>query len=118
MSDENKQADFIRTPREQTALVKCMEECGELIQAAAKASIFGIESYHIHTGKPNREDLEDEIADVYAILGILEAKYRLDHDRIIHRMGAKQKLHIRLGILTNEESLEFVTKTVREMKDD
>ena len=48
------------------------EECAEVIQAVSKIRRFGIDN--IKPGKPktNREHLEDEIGDLYAMIDILQ----------------------------------------------
>jgi NTP pyrophosphatase (non-canonical NTP hydrolase) len=48
------------------------EECAEVIQAVSKISRFGLDN--IKPGKPktNREHLEEELGDLYAMINILQ----------------------------------------------
>jgi NTP pyrophosphatase (non-canonical NTP hydrolase) len=48
------------------------EECAEVIQAVSKINRFGLDN--IKPGKPktNREHLEEEIGDLYAMINILQ----------------------------------------------
>src|SRR5574337_64409 len=99
------QAFFIKSPQWMTALVKLCEECSELGQASAKTQLFGIEEFNPDTGKTNRQSLEEEAADVYAILTIVETKYRLDRDAIKKRVEAKIDKHVDMGLLDIDEML-------------
>ena len=46
-------------------IVRVIEECGEIIQAACKGDRFGWDNCHPdRTGHTNLQDLEKEIADV------------------------------------------------------
>jgi NTP pyrophosphatase (non-canonical NTP hydrolase) len=48
------------------------EECAEVIQAVSKISRFGLDNFK--PGKPltNREHLEEELGDLYAMIEILQ----------------------------------------------
>ena len=65
-------------------LTKLMEECGELIQIAAKKATF----MHliIHPDSPHmRISLQDEIADVRAAINFVIDKFDLDETYIEQR---------------------------------
>jgi NTP pyrophosphatase (non-canonical NTP hydrolase) len=48
------------------------EECAEVIQAISKISRFGIDNYKPGKPKTNREHLEEELGDLYAMIEILQ----------------------------------------------
>jgi len=48
------------------------EECAEVIQAVSKIRRFGIDNAKPGKPKTNREHLEDEIGDLYAMIDILQ----------------------------------------------
>jgi len=48
------------------------EECAEVIQAISKISRFGLDNYKPGKPKTNREHLEEEIGDLYAMIEILQ----------------------------------------------
>lgn len=60
---------------------KLQEELGELQSAIARCVIQGIGESHPVTGKYNREWLEEEIADVRAMLQLLTEHFDLTIDR-------------------------------------
>ena len=48
------------------------EECAEVIQAVSKVRRFGIDNYKPGKPKTNREHLEEELGDLYAMIEILQ----------------------------------------------
>ena len=48
------------------------EECAEVIQAVSKISRFGLDNYKPWKPKTNREHLEEELGDLYAMIEILQ----------------------------------------------
>jgi NTP pyrophosphatase (non-canonical NTP hydrolase) len=48
------------------------EECAEVIQAISKCHRFGIDNYKPGKPKTNREHLEEELGDLYAMIEILQ----------------------------------------------
>jgi NTP pyrophosphatase (non-canonical NTP hydrolase) len=48
------------------------EECAEVIQAVSKISRFGLDNYKPGKPKTNREHLEEELGDLYAMIEILQ----------------------------------------------
>jgi NTP pyrophosphatase (non-canonical NTP hydrolase) len=48
------------------------EECAEVIQAISKISRFGLDNYKPGKPKTNREHLEEELGDLYAMIDILQ----------------------------------------------
>lgn len=64
----------------------CMEECAELIQAISK----------MKRGKDNRDNLIEEMADVYIILEQLKFIYNITDNEIIKWLDAKQDRQRRL----------------------
>jgi len=75
-------------------LGKLAEEVNELGCAVSRCLIQGIDASEPITGKPNREWLEDEIADVYATITMAIDRFGLDELRILARMGNK-RTHLR-----------------------
>jgi NTP pyrophosphatase (non-canonical NTP hydrolase) len=70
-------------------LGKFLEELGECSSAVARCLIQGIDESEPVTGKPNKEWLEDEIADVLANVDIILSKYSLNVNRISDRSKSK-----------------------------
>lgn len=74
------------------AIGKLGEECGELSTIISRCIIQGIDGLDPDTGKPNREALQDEIADVIA-LGYLNIRhFGLDIISLSVRVDKKQKM--------------------------
>lgn len=48
------------------------EECAEVIQAVSKIRRFGIDNVKPGKPKTNREHLEEELGDLYAMIDILQ----------------------------------------------
>lgn len=78
-------------------LGKLGEEAGELVSAVCRCTIQGIDEVHPETRKPNREWLEDEIADVLAGCYLTIENFNLDQDRmdkrILHKMDRLRSWH-------------------------
>lgn len=70
-------------------LGKAAEEAGELASVLARCIIQGVDECEPTTGKPNRQWLEEEIADVEANLRILIAELGLDYNGIADRRNDK-----------------------------
>lgn len=70
-------------------LGKLAEEAGELVAAASRCIIQGIDEKEPDTGKLNRVWLEQEIADVLANCMLVRTHFQLDVDRINERTLAK-----------------------------
>ena len=68
------------------ALLILQEECAEVIQATSKCFRFGIDGQY--QDQSNRDRLEQEIGDVFAMVAILTSQYELSWNRI---MDAKQR---------------------------
>lgn len=75
-------------PMHDKGLTKLMEECGELVQVAAKKAAF-IDAETHPDGFNLNARLEEEIADVLAASSFVTAKFGLDHDRIVDRAMMK-----------------------------
>ena len=75
-------------------LGKLAEELGECISAVSRCVIQGIDEKQPVTGKPNKEWLEDEIADVYANLQLVINRFNLNTNSILHRMK-KKEVHLK-----------------------
>ncbi len=72
-------------------LGKLGEEAGELCSAVSRCIIQGIDEYEPVSGKPNREWLEDEIADVLANCTLVASRFKLDLDRMAERSREKEE---------------------------
>ena len=68
---------------------KTLEELGELQAVVARCIIQGIDEVDPSSQKTNRLRLEEEIADVYAQLFLLEERFNLDTEFIAERMMHK-----------------------------
>jgi NTP pyrophosphatase (non-canonical NTP hydrolase) len=79
-------------PTELRHLGKLGEELGELTAAVARCIIQGIDECEPETGKPNRQWLSEEIADVMACLELASAHLRLDEATIRERAARKVEL--------------------------
>ena len=71
------------------ALGKALEELGELVSATARCLIQGIDEREPVTGKPNRQWLEQEVADVRTQCAILVETFDLDTQAIATRTRKK-----------------------------
>lgn len=69
-------------------LGKVIEECGEVVQVAAKI-IVNHGSTEYYDGSDLRSHLEDEIADLEATLEFLKSENGLDRWRIYNRKQSK-----------------------------
>lgn len=75
-------------------LGKLAEELGECSSAVARCIIQGIDEKEPVTGKINREWLEDEIADVYADMMLVQQHFKLNGERMAGRT-LKKMIHLR-----------------------
>ena len=53
-------------------LLILQEECAEVIQAVSKISRFGLDNLKPGKPKTNRDHLEEELGDLYAMIEILQ----------------------------------------------
>ena len=74
---------------EKKGLVKLTEECGELIQVAAKKQTCMETDEHWDKAGSLKERLENEIGDVMAASEIVIKNFGLDRERIIQRSNEK-----------------------------
>lgn len=70
-------------------LGKLIEEAGELSAAAARCIIQGLDECEPKTGKPNRQWLEEELADVSALTAFAIHRLSLDKKAIGDRQARK-----------------------------
>lgn len=75
-------------------LGKLGEELGEATAATLRCLIQGIAEREPVTGVPNREWLENELADVRANIDLCCAHFKLDEVRMADR-AEKKKSHLR-----------------------
>lgn len=99
MSDADKLRDAnpwhpMTEPIDLKHLGKLGEECNELGSAVSRCIIQGIAESEPVTGKPNRDWLEDEIADVTANIALVTEHFGLNHERIFKRVVRKME-HLR-----------------------
>lgn len=71
-------------------LGKLQEELGEATAVVSRCLIQGINAFVPHTAKPNREWLQEELADVLANIGLVVEHFNLDIDAMDIRMKAKK----------------------------
>lgn len=72
-----------------SGLTKLVEECGELVQIAAKKIAYPDTDTHPDGKGSMRQRLEEEIADVMAASCFVVEKFGLDENKIMARMGVK-----------------------------
>lgn len=65
--------------------LKTIEEMGEGVSAVARCLMQGINESEPVTKKPNKEWLEDELADIQAAATFLINRYKLDGERMLER---------------------------------
>lgn len=79
----------IKDPIQLKTLGKLVEELGECSSAVARCIIQGVDEVEPVTGKPNREWLLEEIADVLANIELVVDLYKLDARTIAGRKVRK-----------------------------
>jgi NTP pyrophosphatase (non-canonical NTP hydrolase) len=67
------------------------EECAEVIQAVSKIRRFGIDNHKPGKPKTNREHLEEELGDLYAMIDILQELDIVSWDGIEKAAEAKRE---------------------------
>lgn len=74
---------------------KLIEECGELVAAASRCIIQGIDEKEPKSIKPNRQWLTEEIADVLANIQLVCEHFSIDPDqeRIVKKMRKLREWH-------------------------
>lgn len=65
------------------------EECAEVIQAVSKVQRFGVLAHHPHRTTTNKEELEEELGDLLAMIEILTQTGYLDQANIALATQAK-----------------------------
>lgn len=76
-------------------LLTCLiEECGEIIQAAAKCLRFGKDDGYPGTSRSNINDLRNEILDVMAVIDLLKNELRGFDIRPYTSIEYSNKYHI------------------------
>lgn len=76
------------TPEETELLAILAEECGEVIQAVGKILRHGYDS-NWEDGPTNRDQLADEIGDVYLVVGMLVNSKAIKFSNICKRIETK-----------------------------
>jgi len=76
-------------PQTKEVLDILQEECAEVIQAVSKISRFGLDNLKPGKIKTNREHLEEEIGDLYAMINILQELDIVSWTNIELAAGAK-----------------------------
>lgn len=71
---------------------KLLEELGEGVSAAARCLIQGIDEAEPVTGKPNRQWLEEELADVLAGIELTVNRWKLNEQGIQSRKDRKMAM--------------------------
>ena len=70
MNQDKKEVDMDSQIKEVMDILQ--EECAEVIQAVSKISRFGLDNLKPGKPKTNREHLEEELGDLYAMIEILQ----------------------------------------------
>lgn len=68
---------------------KLGEEAAELASRCCRAVIQGVDALDPDSGRTNKDHLQDEIADVLALIKLARDQLRLDWPTINRRMDAK-----------------------------
>lgn len=84
----------IQDPVDLKHLGKLGEELGEAQAAVCRCIIQGIDKEEPVTGKPNREWLENELADVLAGINLVSLRFGLDEERMNER-AARKMAHLK-----------------------
>lgn len=83
---------------------KALEEAGELTSALARCTIQGIHEEEPVTGKPNLEWLLDEMADMQALLVLLEERVgSTDLDRVTAKVIHLRQWFAMVAVREHEE---------------
>lgn len=79
---------------------KLIEELGELQAALARCLIQGMDGTEPTTGKPNRQWLEEEIADVYANVSLVRERFKLNilYGRLDEKITRLKRWHDMAGM--------------------
>ena len=93
-------------------LAKAAEECGEVVQVAAKIIAAGGAGSH-WDGTDLTERLEDEIADARATMQFLVAENGLDAQRMADRTAAKLALFRRWHAQHLDGTAQVTTEAAR-----
>lgn len=72
-------------------LGKLLEELGEAVAITARCVIQGVDENEPNTHRPNREALEDELADVVAGIALVTEHFGLRQNRMEDRAHTKAK---------------------------
>lgn len=78
-------------PIDKKHIGKLLEELGEAVAAASRCLIQGINEKEPVTHKPNKEWLEDELADVLANITLCQIHFKLDEQRMAIRQIKKMQ---------------------------
>lgn len=81
----------VSNPHDLALLGKLGEEAGELVSAVCRCIIQGIDEKEPKTGKVNRQWLQEEIADVEALLDLVVSRLNLSSKEIYDRSQLKIK---------------------------
>ena len=65
------------------------EECAEVIQAISKCRRFGLDNSH-KSGRTQRENLTEEVGDLYCMLELLCEHAELDPTKVLAACAAKK----------------------------
>lgn len=88
--------------KDREALLILAEECAEVVQAVSKIMRFGIDSSW--NGKTTRQDLEQELGDLQAMISILLDREVIRERKLQEAELCKiQKLHQWSSLFTDEE---------------
>jgi hypothetical protein len=71
------------------SILKLAEECNELAARLCRAAMQGIDARDPETGRRNRDHIQDEVADVEAMLWNLQERIPLDRDALYERKTRK-----------------------------
>lgn len=70
---------------------KLIEECGELAAIAARCMIQGVDGSDPDSGKPNRQALMEEIADVIANIKLCSKRFDIYQEHVEERVENKMR---------------------------
>ena len=83
--------DAITSAAQMERLICLTEELAEAMQATTKAMRFGMDDHHPHSTQTNRDNLEQELGDLGAIIILMVLKGDLSHGNISERSEWKER---------------------------
>lgn len=91
------------------------EECAETIQAASKAQRFGLDDGCPDSGRTNREDIGTEVAQIHAVVEMIEAEGHAIYRKNNRELIEEKKLKVEKWLKYSESKGHFDVEAKREL---